>query len=156
MIRLTVSEYETLQEYAEAVVYEFLRDGDTAFNNSAVGWLTVLNYLSKKASWSTRVDMFLEVFNVERAGELADAYDKYVYEISDILVKNNVRAVGTAQTENPIVDIKVKWGWSDEDPLILAERNKGLVARYALLETLDGMFTGLLTRAFVPQFGYDD
>lgn len=156
MVRLTVSEYETLQEYTEAVVYEFLRDGDTAFNNSAVGWLTVLNKFSRKAYWRTRMTLFLEVFNVERADELAEVYDKYVFEISELLVDNRVAVVATGQTENPFYDNKIKWGWNEEDPLLLAEHNKGLVARYALLETLDNMFTGLLTRTFVPQFGYDD
>lgn len=156
MIRLTTSEYETLQEYAGAVVYEFLKDEETMYDNDAQSWVMVLNRFSRKTDWKTRMTLFLEVFNVKRADELAEVYDKYTFEISELLVENGVAVVATGQTENPFYDNKIKWGWNEEDPLLLVEHNKGLVARYALLETLDKMFTGLLTRTFVPQFGYDD
>lgn len=156
MIRLTTSEYETLQEYAGAVVYEFLKDEETMYDNDAQSWVMVLNRFSRKADWKTRMTLFLEVFNVKRADELAEVYDKYTFEISELLVENGVAVVATGQTENPFYDNKIKWGWNEEDPLLLVEHNKGLVARYALLETLDKMFTGLLTRTFIPQFGYDD
>lgn len=156
MIRLTTSEYDTLQEYTEAVVYEYLNDEETEFDNTAVGWVAILNRFTENNDWHNRMTRLMEVFNVSSPSELAEIYNSYKDEISELLVANHIRVIYTSQTANPVYDTKIGWEWDDEDPLILAENNKGLVARYALLTTLDKLFTALIARRFVPRFEYDD
>lgn len=166
MLKLPVYGYDSLDEYIEATVHNYLQDEDkvTPLNetltNTAVGWIAVLSKFKPYVDWKLRVSYFMDVFltTPEREpSDLVDIYDKYKDEVAEYLAtKKEFLDIRLGITENPIYDSQIAWLWETEDMLVLGDNNKGLVARVVVLHKLSDMFDQLITGRFTSTYEYDE